>query len=269
MLGHYRRYVALGDSSTEGLDDPLDEPLGDGRYRGWADRFARHVAEAQAVADPAAPPLLYANLAIRGRKTRQVLEQQLAPALAMAPDLATLFVGTNDVIQSSFRLEPVVEDLRTMQRALRGAGATVLTITMPDLSGVIPMAGRLAPSLAAFNAAVRALSQETGTIVVDLAAHAFVTDRRFWSADRLHANREGHTRIAAALAHALGVPGPHAEWATPLPPLPPPSAVARLASDLHWAGAFLLPWLWRHARGRSSGDGITAKRPHLEPVALR
>jgi lysophospholipase L1-like esterase len=58
----FARYVAIGDSSTEGLDDPD----GRGGYRGWADRLAQRVAQAQP------SPLLYANLAIRGRTTREI-----------------------------------------------------------------------------------------------------------------------------------------------------------------------------------------------------
>lgn len=266
MAFPFARYVALGDSSTEGLDDPLaGSPH---RYRGWADRFATHVAAAQAAQHSDAPRLAYANLAIRGRRTRQVLETQLAPALAMRPDLATVFAGTNDIIQSGFALDAVLADLGTMQRALRAEGATVLTITMPDLSDLIPFAGRVSARLADFNAGVRALGAETGTLVVDLAAHPWVTDPRLWSADRLHANHEGHRRIAEALAARLGVPGIGEEWATPLPPRVAPSPIARALGELGWFGGYLVPWLWRHARGRSSGDRIVAKRPMLEPVAL-
>ena len=39
----FRSYVALGDSSTERLMDPD----GAGGYRGWADRLAQHLADAQ------------------------------------------------------------------------------------------------------------------------------------------------------------------------------------------------------------------------------
>ena len=35
----FRRYVAIGDSTTEGLEDPD----GQGGYRGWANRFAEHL----------------------------------------------------------------------------------------------------------------------------------------------------------------------------------------------------------------------------------
>jgi hypothetical protein len=155
-----------------------------------------------------------------------------------------------------------------MQRALRAQGATVLTITMPDLSELIPFAGRVSARLADFNAGVRALAAETGTLVADLAVHPWVTDPRFWSADRLHANAKGHRRIAQALAARLGVPGIGDEWAMPLPARPVPSPVGRAIGELTWFGGHLLPWLWRHARGRSSGDWIVAKRPRLVPVEL-
>lgn len=258
----FSRYVALGDSSTEGLDDPIAPR----RYRGWADRFAAHVAAARRTLAPGDEPLLYANLAVRGRKTRQVLDEQLAPALAMRPDLATVFAGTNDIIRSGFRLEPVIADLATMQHALRAQGATVLTITMPDLTEVMPLARHARPRLDAFNAAVRALARETGAIVVDLAAHPFAGDPRFWSRDRLHANTEGHTRIAAALAHALRLPGATDDWASPLPPRPARGPVQLVVEELSWIGSFLVPWLARRAMGRSSGDGIRPKRPALLPV---
>ncbi len=254
----FERYVALGDSSTEGLDDPIAP----GRYRGWADRFAALVDAAQ---HPA--PLLYANLAIRGRKTRAVRDEQLPVALAMRPDLATVFAGTNDLIRSAYDESAVLADLAAMHRALRAQGATVLTITMPDLSGVMPAARRIAPRLRAFNAAVRALADETGSLVADLAQHPVASDVRLWSEDRLHANSEGHRRVAAALAHRLGLPQADAAWAAPLPPAPRPSLGGRAMQELRWTGKYLLPWLLRRALGRSSGDGVVAKRPTLLPVS--
>lgn len=260
MTARFHRYVAIGDSSTEGLDDPA----GDGRYRGWADRLARHVAEAQRDAGG----LLYANLAVRGRQTRQILEEQLEPALAMHPDLATVFTGTNDIIRRRFDLTRVADDIRAMQRAFRAAGATVLTITMPDLSSVMPMARRVAPRVHEFNAAVREVSAATGTLVVDLAEHPVAADPRLWSDDRLHANSLGHARIAAALAHALRLPGADDAWRAPLPPPPRRSGAARAAEELRWIQRHFIPWAWRHARGRSSGDGIRPKRPALTTVDL-
>lgn len=253
----FARYVAIGDSSTEGLEDPD----GGGGYRGWADRFAEHVARAQA------EPLLYANLAVRGRKTRQLLEQQLGPALEMRPDLATVFTGTNDIIRSNFDLDAVMVDLGAIHRALRAAGATVLTFTMPDLSAVAPFAGRVKPRLAAFNTAVRALCAETGVLVLDAAMHPLAVDPRLWHEDRLHANSEGHSRIAEGLAHTLGLPGFQDAWTRPLPTPALPARGPAVLNELRWAAKYLTPWLVRRVLGRSSGDGIRPKRPTLAPVA--
>jgi lysophospholipase L1-like esterase len=252
----FTRYVALGDSSTEGLEDPGTE----GRHRGWADRLALHVAQAQG------QPLLYANLAVRGRKTRHLVDEQLAPALAMQPDLASVFAGTNDIIRSNFDLARVVADQRTLFTALRATGATVVTITMPDLSEVAPLAKRARPRLLAFNDAIRELCAETGVRLLDVARFPVAGDPRLWHEDRLHANAEGHRRIAAGLAGVLGLPGFDAAWMAPLPPLPPPAVGTRVAAELRWATRYLLPWMLRRLTRRSSGDRITPKRPTLEPI---
>ncbi len=255
----FERYVALGDSSTEGLDDPDCA----GGYRGWANRLAERIAAAQAPR-----PLLYANLGVRGRRTRQILEQQLPAALAMRPDLATLFTGTNDIVARDCDLARTGADVERMQRALIAGGATVLGFTLPDLGPVMPAARRLAPRIAALNEMLRATSAATGAILVDFAAHAVTTDARLWSADRLHANAAGHERIAAALAAALGLPGTDGAWADPLPPVDPPGPARRALGEVAWWSRHLLPWVWQHARGRSSGDGRSPKRPVLLPVVL-
>ncbi len=252
----YARYVAIGDSSTEGLDDPD----GRGGYRGWANRLAAHIAAAQRA------PLLYANLGVRGRKTREVFREQMPVALAMHPDLVTVFSGVNDVARRYCNVNLVARDMERMFAAFRDTGATVLTITMPDLSEVAPIARLVRERVLALNDRVRDACTRTGAVCVDLARSPVTSDLRLWSDDRLHANSEGHRRIAAALAHALGLTGHDASWAEPLPAVPAPSIVGRIGDELRWTGEHLVPWLWRHARGISSGDGRTAKRPTLETV---
>jgi len=256
----FERYVAIGDSSTEGLDDPA----GDGTFRGWANRLAERIALAQA----GQGGLLYANLGVRGKKTREIRDQQLERALAMRPDLVTLFSGTNDVVSRSFDLASVATDLEEMLGTLRGSGATVLTFTLPDLVPVLPLARRLAPRLQAFNAALRAAAERTGARLVDFAEYPVASDPRLWSPDRLHANAAGHTRIAAALARALELEGADDRWQLPLPPAAPRSRSRRVRDDLAWGRDYLLPWIFRHLLGRSSGDRRQAKRPELAPVLV-
>jgi lysophospholipase L1-like esterase len=256
----FERYVAIGDSSTEGLDDGN----ADGSYRGWANRLAERIARTQEKDGG----LLYANLGIRGKKTREIREQQLQPALAMRPDLVTLFSGTNDVVSRSFDADAVAADLESMMTAIRGSGAVLLTFTMPDLVPVMPLARRLTPRLERLNAAIRRAAAEAGAILVDFADHPVASDARLWSPDRLHANAPGHARIAAALAHALGLPEADESWREPLPLEAPRSRARRLRDELAWSRTYLFPWLLRHALGRSSGDRRTAKRPQLSPVEL-
>jgi len=248
----FERYVAIGDSSTEGLDDPD----GRGGYRGWANRLAETIAATQG-------PLLYANLAVRGRSTRRILEEQLDRAVAMRPDLVTLFSGTNDVVRPRFDVRAFATDVATMHSALIGGGATLLTFTLPDLAPVLPLARPIAPRIRVMNDAVRRVAAASGAILVDLARHAMASDARIWSPDRLHANAEGHRRIAAALAHALGIPGTDDSWAQPMAPTPQRSRRQRVLAEVQWGRRFFAPWVWRHLRGRSSGDGRQPKRPEL------
>lgn len=253
---HFARYVAIGDSSTEGLDDPD----GNGGYRGWANRLAAHVAAAQD------GQLLYANLGVRGRHTTEVRKQQLQPALAMHPDLVTVFSGVNDIVERNCNVPRVAREMEQMFSALRATDATVLTITMPDLSEVAPIARLVRKRLLELNDRVREAADRTGVLLVDLAKSPVCTDLRLWSDDRLHANSEGHRRIAAALAHRLGLPGHDDAWTEPLPGAAPASITSRIGEELRWTGEHLLPWLWRHARGISSGDKRGPKRPTLESV---
>jgi len=255
-LARFERYVAIGDSTVEGLDDPD----GEGGYRGWANRLAERIAREQG-------SLLYANLAVRGRETREVLDQQLAPALEMRPDLAIVVAGTNDVLRPRFDAEETARDIERMQRALIEQGATVLSFTLPDLTPVMPLARPLRARIQRFADALVAASQRSGARCIDFTKHPVASDPRLWSEDRLHANSLGHARIAEALAHALGLPDANSDWAAPLPDTPRRGMSQVLADELRWSGRYLLPWLLRHARGRSSGDGCRPKRPQL--TALR
>lgn len=256
----WRRYVAIGDSTTEGMDDPLPGTV-PVRYRGWADRLAEHVDRAQP------GPLEYANLAVRGRTTAAIRAEQLVPALDMAPDLVTVVAGVNDLLRPGFDVRTFARDLQAMQAAFVHEGATVLTFTMPDLSPVLPLARPLRGRLAAMNEAIRRATSRSGALLLDLAAHPVASDPRLWSEDRLHASSLGHERIAAALAHRLGLPDATDVWRLPLPPAPHRRRGEVAAAELAWMRTHLGPWVLRRLRGRSSGDGVTAKRPVPTPVS--
>jgi lysophospholipase L1-like esterase len=249
----YTRYVAIGDSQTEGIGDG-DEATG---YRGWADRLAELLAEAQ-------PDLTYANLAVRGKLTAQIKAEQLAPALALKPDLVTVVAGMNDLLRPGFNAEQVMADMEEMFARLTEAGAQVATLSYPNMGELSPLTRRALPRVLDLNTRLRAAADRHGIAVLDVFPHPVTTDPRLWSQDRIHASPLGHTRIASGMAHTLGLPD-HEDWSTPLPPLAPVPALRTLTADARWALGFLGPWLWRRLRGRSSGDGRTAKRPELTP----
>lgn len=256
MIKRYARYVAIGDSTTEGLDDPD----GHGGYRGWANRIAERLAAEQG-------SVLYANLGIRGRTTRQIRDEQLARAVAMKPDLATVVAGTNDLLRRRFEPAVFEADLAAMQRALVDIGATVLTFTLPDLRPIMPFARILGDRTLRLNEAIRRAAASSGAIVCDLAAYPVASDPRVWSDDRLHANSIGHARIADALMYHAGIHDDRS-WAEPLPNVPPPTFGDLARAEVAWVRNHLAPWVWRHMRGRSSGDGITAKRPELTRMVV-
>jgi lysophospholipase L1-like esterase len=251
----YRRYVAIGDSQTEGLNDG-DETSG---YRGWADRLAELLADVE-------PTVVYANLAVRGKQAGAVRAEQLDAALALEPDLVTVMAGMNDLVRPGFDAAAVAGELEAMFAALSASGAQVVTFTFPDIAKIAPLVRRLRPRLLDFNDRIREAAAKHGVTVVDTVAHPVTWDPRLWSSDRIHATPLGHAVIAAAAADALGLPGSDGDWKLPLPRLARQAGWRRVGREVHWLGTFLGPWAWRRLRGRSSGDGRTAKRPALLPV---
>ncbi|MBB3082693.1 SGNH/GDSL hydrolase family protein [Geodermatophilus sabuli] len=252
----WRRYVALGDSFTEGLSDP--DPQRPGEYRGWADRLAEHLAAA------ADGEVEYANLAVRGRLLPQVVAEQVPVALDARPDLVSLVAGGNDLLRPGAdpdRLAAVLEDAVVR---LRATGADVLLATGVDPRQT-PIVRRTRGRVAVFNASLWSIAARHGAVVLDQWGAGWVQDWRMWDSDRIHLTDEGHRRTALAAATALGLPVGD-DWRQPLAPQPPRALRAALAEEAAWVRGFVAPWVARRLRGRSSGDGRAAKRP--VPLAL-
>lgn len=255
----FHRYVAIGDSTTEGLDDP------DGRdgFCGWANRLAVQVDAAQSVR------LEYANLAIRGLTVAEIRSTQFDRALALRPDLMTIVGGVNDVIGVRPDFDRVVADFEAMFGEARQADITVLTFTMPDPREVNPLGRVFAERMNRLNTIVRATAERYGVLVMDFAEHPVAVDPRLWSDDRLHGNPVGHQRIADALASRLGVDGADESWTEPLEELPERGRRERLVGDLEWARTYFVPWLGRGIRGVAESRGVVAKRPEPLPVVAK
>src|SRR5215468_11817840 len=186
-------FVALGDSFTEGLDDPR---AGQEGYLGWADRFAGMLAAQR-------PGLRYANLAVRGKLLGEVAEEQIPRAIAMAPDLVSLAAGGNDLLRPRGDPDTLAEQFDEAVRTLLMAGSQVVVFTGFDPR--FPVLRLLRGKVAAYNMHLRAIADQHGCHVVDLWSMRVLRDPRAWSADRLHLTPDAHRRVALRACEVLGV----------------------------------------------------------------
>ncbi|MHA3021347.1 SGNH/GDSL hydrolase family protein [Mycobacterium sp. BMJ-28] len=255
---HFYRYVALGDSQSEGLWDTDDT----GALIGFADRLAW-------LLDTHCPGIEYANLAVRGKRIRDVLEGQLPEAVAMKPDLITMCVGMNDVTRPGRKFDQALLDLDLLHDRLARTGATVVTTTFPNLARVLPAGRILVARVLRINDVIRAAADRHGFRLIDLYHADSMTDPQNWSADRVHGSTKGHLLFTAAAAEALGLPGSNHDWAHAESEVTEQSLGSRLYSQAMWTQNMLMPWIWRHLRGRSASIGGGPRHPRPVPVAAR
>jgi lysophospholipase L1-like esterase len=259
----WTRYVALGDSLTEGLVDA--DPAREDGYVGWADRLAAHL---DAVAAQAGHRVAYANLAVRGRLLDDIVGPQLEAALAMEPDLVSIVGGGNDIMRPSVDLTELAERLETAVVRVRATGADVLlaTPTDPREAGLFRA---LRPRHAVHAANILTIAQRHGAHVLNLWGSDWLRDWRMWGADRIHPTSEAHRRLGLAALLALGHELPEdagPEWAEPLPPAPAVTRRDELREHGRWVREHAGPWVQRRLAGSSSGDTLAAKRPTLTPL---
>ncbi len=256
---NFERFVAIGDSQTEGVGDPTGPG---GTERGWADRFAERLALKQG-------NLLYANLAVRGKLLAQIDEDQIELALGMKPDLVSLVGGLNDVLRPGCDLDLVLARMDVMQERLAASGATVITINYPDPALMMPLGRLLSDTMAEFNRGLGRIADRHGTLLLDISGSSDVADPDHWCPDRLHLNSAGHQVLADGM-FSLVEPLPEGQsWLGQVPVRPKPRLREQLTAEARWAGAFFVPWIYRRLAGKSSGDGRFAKRPDLSPVEVR
>ncbi len=248
----WSRYVAIGDSFTEGIGDP--EPESPGGHRGWADRVAEVLA-AQTEG------FAYANLAIRGRLLDQIAAEQAQAALDLKPDLITVSAGGNDIIRPGTDPDEVANRFETLIETLRSDGATVVMFNGPDI-GQTPVLSRVRGKVAIYNENLRAIATRHDAVVADMWPLRELKDPRMWAPDRLHLSPLGHHRIAIMVLDALGVE--HELEPYHPDPLPPKQWRQARVDDLGWAREYLVPWVIRRIRHQSSGDRVLPKRPGFD-----
>lgn len=252
----WRRYVALGDSLSEGLAD-FDAH---GRPRGWADRLA------QGLADRCGEDVSYANLAIRGRLIHPILAEQVEPALALEPDLVSLWGGGNDLLRPDADPDEMAAAVEAAVITFRGAGADVLIGlgVDPKDSPIIKLTRK---RVAIYNLNLATLAARHGARVVNTWGMRSLRDWRMWDADRLHLNSEGHHRVSQAALVSLGLAPDSPDWDSPLPPAAPMTRRETLEWNLAWCRDDLAPWLGRRIRRTSSGQGRAPKQPTYRVVS--
>jgi phosphatidylinositol alpha 1,6-mannosyltransferase len=243
--GGWSRFVALGDSLTEGLCDASRMPSGE--FRGWADRLA------ELLAHTGDGPFRYANLAIRSKRVHHLVAEQVPRALELRPDLVSVLIGANDLVGPRPVIADLVAQVEAAVRTLRAGGADVLLVT-PFLPRRTAARVLFARRFAAYNSELRRIAAQTGAILLDLEATPAIGDLPLWADDRVHLRSSGHRFVAYRAAEALGVPDAE--------------ALGGLDEALHaddpvapgsWVRRDALPWVWRRLRGRTAGDGRAAK----------
>lgn len=246
------RYVAVGDSITEGLCDPV---VGRGEpYLGWADRLATILENS---AHLTGGGIEFANLAVRGRRVQDVVSRQIPAAIALQPDLVSVMVGGNDLMSARADPDALARELESGVASLRAEGIDVLLATCfdPQFSFLKPFRGRAA----VFNANLWSIARTHSTFTLDLWGIRELQDSRLWSDDRIHLSSAGHRLLANRAAAALGVPYFDAlgtEARASIPAMPTGA----------WLREHALPWVGRRLRQVSLGDGKDAKLPR--PISL-
>ena len=208
----WTRYVAMGDSFTEGIGDP--EPASPGGHRGWADRVAEELSRGH-------NDFAYANLAVRGRLLQQIVDQQMAHCLSLKPDLITLSAGGNDLIRPGGDPDVLAEKLDSVVQILSLGGATVVLFNGPDTGSSV--LGRIRSKVAIYNENLRTIAARHDAVIADMWSLRQLNDPQMWNVDRLHFSPLGHHTIAAMVLDSLNVQH------TLAAPLPQTAATAQLA----------------------------------------
>ena len=255
----FTRFIALGDSMTEGMCDEIV----DGQYRGWADRVADTLAKEN-------PNFTYVNLAIRGKLLHQVIDDQIPEAakFVTGPEtLVSFHAGANDVLRPNYQAEVAFAKYEKGISDLTKTGATVMVFTVIDrVEGNGKTAQLWHERFSAFNVNVRQVANKYGAIIIESDNAKWMADLRFLARDRLHLNSDGHWRLSQAVLENLGKES-DPKWKIPLDPATAKSRLRKNLENIIWIIIFVLPWIWRRVRGRSSGDGRSAK--YVQPTAWK
>ncbi|WP_198928938.1 SGNH/GDSL hydrolase family protein [Boudabousia liubingyangii] len=270
------RYVAIGDSFSEGLMDPG----ANGRFRGWTDRLAAKFSGIRTQAG--LPETQYANLAIRGKLLAPIIEEQLPRALELEPTVVSLVGGGNDLLRPKSTPDRLAALLESGVQQCLQAGAAVILCTSSNAADGGLIEKTRGPN-AILNSHIWSIARRYPNVfVIDQWGLAALRTWPAWAADRIHLTPTGHEVLSRGALNALGwefVPDHERTLGPGEVPIPTDVPVWQAVpegwaeteptwqDDLAWVRRDFLPWVGRHLRGRSSGDRILAKRPELLSVS--
>lgn len=240
------RFVAIGDSFTEGVGDES----ADGSVRGWADLVAQGLANANG------QTIYYANFAVRGRLLDRIINEQLEPALALNPTLISINGGGNDMLRPGTDVPWILNRFEQTLRRILETGAEPLLLAGANPTVGIPRGRVVQDRGDRLTAGAAGLADRLGVRFCDNWNDPVLARREYWSVDRLHLSTVGHHRVATNVLRTLGHAAP-TDWVIDATPLPAPGA----RDQLRYTREHVLPWIGRRLTGRSSGDGRPPKYP--------
>ena len=244
-----RRYVAIGDSFTEGVGDH-HRALPNG-VRGWADRVAEQLAKNE-------PGWEYANLAVRSKRLRHIVSDQLKPAIELNPTLITVYAGGNDLLDLGTNISTLLDQYEEMVEQLAATGAELLLFTGYE----VPLPGPLRAFKRRnqqYNEGVRRIACLYGATIVDYWAFEGLQDSRMWASDRMHLSKSGHKYVAIRVLEVLEVP--HSIKLNQRTPLPRRTGVEWERAQRRWAHDWVFPLIGRKIRRVTLGDNLPPRWP--------
>ena len=210
-------YAAIGASETYGTG------ADDRNRQAWPQVFFNEALPESAV---------FYNFGIPGATTAQALKDELPPALGIHPNLVTVWLNVNDLVQGvsptsyGAQLQQLIHGLR------RASSTRVLVANVPDLrqlpafkacapnapdagpacpipSTLVPSADQMRALITAYNAVIAEVVKHEGATLVDLYSRdSVLAQHPDWiSADGFHPSPAGYAVIAQAFADAYRTSG--------------------------------------------------------------
>lgn len=206
----FRYFVALGDSFTEGVGDPVETSSRSSLHTSEIPLRSAHDWLALWM-QAANPGMQYTNFAERGLRVAEVRTQQMQRALNLQPDFVSIVAGANDCLRGPFSPERLRAELELLLGAFHSIGARIFTATLPNfmLHLELPsgMRQRLLRNLEAANAIIREQAGYYGAIFFDFWESDLNHRAELWSEDGVHPNALGYLETARSVAPLLRAHG--------------------------------------------------------------